>query len=123
MPDVRAQPVLVDIHALQPRALRGEHVMRHAVARVLDNHAVAWLEQQAGAQAQRLLGAIDDQQLVRLAGDPSCARQIGMQRPPKTGVAARVAVGQLVGRSRSTRRDALLPDWLFPSCHGRSILA
>ena len=61
---VGVEPVVVAGHRDDGRAGELEGLERGEVARLLDQHGVAGLEQDGGDQRERLLGAAGDQQLV-----------------------------------------------------------
>jgi hypothetical protein len=67
---VDAQTLGVDAHAHQRRLASREGEGRTEVARLLDHHRVARVEECAGYEVEGLLGPVNDEYVVRLAGDP-----------------------------------------------------
>jgi hypothetical protein len=67
------EPIIVDRHGHETRTCCRKCGARAAVAWIFDCHAVANIEEDRGANAQRRLRAGDDQHVLRLA--LHCARR------------------------------------------------
>ena len=89
---------------LRPGLVRGmvladpshERGPRTEVARILDPHSVAGVEQQPCGQIQCLLGARDDDDLLSGTTDPTRGREVRGDRVPQGRETGRVVIGHVV---------------------------
>ena len=100
--------VLVARHDDQPRAGEAEALQRGEVGGVLDEHDVCGIEQHAGEQPERLLGAGRDDDLAGVGVEAARGEAVGEQRA-QPGVALRRGVLQRAchGGRRERRREGL----------------
>src|SRR5205823_148749 len=88
--DVDAHSLAIDRHGRDRRAGEIERSARAEVARVFDPDGVAAIEQQHGERVQRLLRAVEDDDVIRLAADAAELREMSRDRRTKCRQAARI---------------------------------
>ena len=72
----------------------GKGPARRPVARILDHHPVAGIDEEPGAEVDPLLRAVDHHDLVEAAAHPPGAPEIGLEGGAQFGQPARVAVAE-----------------------------
>ena len=90
-------------------ARRRKSVPRHLVAGILHDEAVAGIEQQARADVEALLRAVDDDDLVDLAADAARPPQIALKRGPQPQRTTGIVIGEPLGLARHRSGHGLLP--------------
>ncbi len=103
------EPVCVDRHRHDRRLGGAQYIDRRAVARVLDPGGGAGIEQHLRREAQPLLGAGGQHDLLRPAAHPARGGEIIGDRPAQRRFALRVAIipHQARAARQNARREAL----------------
>ena len=94
----RIEPVTIDGHGGHAGAGRAQHLTRPLVERILDDDAVAALDEHPRDQIERLLRAVDDDHLRGVAGNRSRLPQVRGDRLAQGGEAGGVAVVEAADR-------------------------
>jgi hypothetical protein len=107
LPRPHAFPVHGDGDHLRPG--RQEDLTREAVARVLHRDSVPGVEQQPRAKIEALLRAVDHDDLLRFAAEPTGPPQIALQGRPEVGRAAGIAIPEARLSAQQGGADRLPP--------------
>jgi hypothetical protein len=99
--DAEALRVRADRH--EPRAMGPQGVYRQLVARLLHHHRIALVQEQARQQRDRLLRAVDDDDVFRRADHPATPREVvsdrlAQRQQPGAARIAPVAAGRGAGQ-------------------------
>src|SRR5262249_17827470 len=117
--DVEAQGVDAQRDERNPGRL--ERLPRARVVRLLHAEALARLQQEAGGDAERLLRAVGDEDLLRAAADPAPAGQVLGDRRAQRRQAGRRRVVEIRGRGGTrVAADEARPDRAREVVEGRT---
>ncbi|MDT4849767.1 hypothetical protein FQZ97_838960 [compost metagenome] len=113
----RVEPLLIHADPVQARSGQSKGLSSRAITGVFHSHTVARVEQQQGAQTDRLLRAIGDDNLRRVADQATAIAQVGGDQRAQARVASGIGIPQ-AGQRRFAPEVRLQPR---PDLEGKQV--